>query len=206
MSLIHIAEAHAGAAFDQATIQKMLKENGQLIDTIAEYQRMGRIEDATKYQELLHKNLMYLAGRAEPSLAAQLQMENANAQVNPPTSQPVAQMAEVPQSAAQRYQPPSSLPSTSVSQQRPPGPPLQQATYPQQQNPTPPMVNGHPQPVMAQPPPPQQQPPHFGYDQNVPPQQHMYQPGMAQPPFPHAYHPGMGHVPPGYPQHQQPMR
>lgn len=58
MSLIHIAEAHAGAAFDQATIQKMLKENGQLIDTIAEYQRMGRIEDATKYQVRCARSLV----------------------------------------------------------------------------------------------------------------------------------------------------
>jgi len=60
MSAVHIGEVKNELSPDQLTVRKMLEENAQLIDTIAEYQRMGRIEEATKYQELLHRNIIYL--------------------------------------------------------------------------------------------------------------------------------------------------
>jgi hypothetical protein len=158
MSLVHIAEAHSGASLDQSTVRSLLAENGQLIDTIAEYQRMGRIEDATKYQELLHKNLTYLANLAEPSLAAALQEQQSHGSLPP---------EHTPSSTPQRF---AATPSTSssMSGMRP-----QMATYPSpHQVPTPPMINGHLSQVL-QPPPPQ----HFGYageGNAVHQQPHMY--------------------------------
>jgi hypothetical protein len=96
MSLVHLPNSKKGASPEQSTVHNMLVENGQLIETIAEYQKMGRIEDAMKYQvsvyfsfvynnvfthflssfrfqELLHRNILYLAKLAEPELATQLQ-------------------------------------------------------------------------------------------------------------------------------------
>ncbi|KAI1731643.1 SS18-like protein 2 [Ditylenchus destructor] len=72
MSLVHLSNARKGASPEQATVHNMLVENGQLIETIAEYQRMGRIEDATKYQELLHRNILYLAKLVEQSEGSEL--------------------------------------------------------------------------------------------------------------------------------------
>uniref|UniRef100_A0AC34FBB1 NADH dehydrogenase [ubiquinone] iron-sulfur protein 4, mitochondrial n=1 Tax=Panagrolaimus sp. ES5 TaxID=591445 RepID=A0AC34FBB1_9BILA len=40
------------------TLNKLLAENSNLIQTINEFQRKGRIHEAMKYQELLHKNLI----------------------------------------------------------------------------------------------------------------------------------------------------
>ncbi|CAD5206652.1 unnamed protein product [Bursaphelenchus okinawaensis] len=73
MSVARIPEAAKGASEGQTSVQKMLVENSQLIETIAEYQRMGKLEDATKYQELLHKNLMFLSNLVDPQLNIQVQ-------------------------------------------------------------------------------------------------------------------------------------
>uniref|UniRef100_A0A183CKZ2 NADH dehydrogenase [ubiquinone] iron-sulfur protein 4, mitochondrial n=1 Tax=Globodera pallida TaxID=36090 RepID=A0A183CKZ2_GLOPA len=55
--------------------RNLLIENGQLIETTAEYQRMGRIEEATKYQERLHSNLIYLAKIADSAYSSHLLQE-----------------------------------------------------------------------------------------------------------------------------------
>lgn len=73
MSVVHIPEAQKNLSPEQATVHNMLTQNGQLIETIAQYQRMGRMEEATKYHDLLHKNLMYLAKLADSEIAQQLQ-------------------------------------------------------------------------------------------------------------------------------------
>lgn len=75
MSVVHIPGVKDDASPEQATISKMLAENSQLIEAIAEYQRMGRIEDSVKYQELLHRNLMYLGNLADASLVQQIQVD-----------------------------------------------------------------------------------------------------------------------------------
>ncbi|CAL1534725.1 unnamed protein product, partial [Lymnaea stagnalis] len=51
----------------QATIQKMLDENTQLIQTISDYQMKGKSTECIQYQQLLHRNLVYLANLADSS-------------------------------------------------------------------------------------------------------------------------------------------
>jgi len=75
MSLAFVPTAQKGAMPNQTTIQKMLDENSQLIQVITDYQNQGQVEDAQKYQELLHRNLLYLASIADARLLQQLQNE-----------------------------------------------------------------------------------------------------------------------------------
>lgn len=75
MSASLIPEAK-GATEEQTSIQKMLIENGRLIEAIAEYQRLGRPNEAMKYQELLHRNLLYLGRLVDPQLAQQIQVNH----------------------------------------------------------------------------------------------------------------------------------
>lgn len=48
-----------------AQIQKMLDENGHLIQTIQEYQSKGKAQESMQYQSILHRNLVYLASIAD---------------------------------------------------------------------------------------------------------------------------------------------
>ncbi|ESO98263.1 hypothetical protein LOTGIDRAFT_114542 [Lottia gigantea] len=50
---------------NQDTIQKMLDENNQLIQTIADYQNSGKATECLQYQQVLHRNLVYLATVAD---------------------------------------------------------------------------------------------------------------------------------------------
>lgn len=50
-----------------AQIQKMLDENGHLIQTIQEYQSKGKAQEVMQYQQVLHRNLVYLASMADAS-------------------------------------------------------------------------------------------------------------------------------------------
>lgn len=50
-----------------AQIQKMLDENGHLIQTIQDYQNKGKAQECVQYQQLLHRNLVYLASIADAS-------------------------------------------------------------------------------------------------------------------------------------------
>uniref|UniRef100_A0A3P9L923 SS18L1 subunit of BAF chromatin remodeling complex n=1 Tax=Oryzias latipes TaxID=8090 RepID=A0A3P9L923_ORYLA len=43
------------------TIQKMLDENHHLIQCIMDYQSKGKKAECTQYQQILHRNLVYLA-------------------------------------------------------------------------------------------------------------------------------------------------
>ncbi|KAM9855448.1 calcium-responsive transactivator-like [Aulostomus maculatus] len=49
----------------QQTIQKMLDENHQLIQCIMDYQSKGKTAECTQYQQILHRNLVYLATIAD---------------------------------------------------------------------------------------------------------------------------------------------
>lgn len=48
-----------------AQIQKMLDENGHLIQTIQEYQSKGKAQESMQYQSILHRNLVHLASIAD---------------------------------------------------------------------------------------------------------------------------------------------
>lgn len=48
-----------------ATVQKMLDENGSLIQTIQEFQSKGKAPEVLQYQQILHRNLTYLATVAD---------------------------------------------------------------------------------------------------------------------------------------------
>jgi hypothetical protein len=48
-----------------AQVQKMLDENGHLIQTIQEYQSKGKAPEILQYQQALHRNLTYLATMAD---------------------------------------------------------------------------------------------------------------------------------------------
>ncbi|PZC77236.1 hypothetical protein B5X24_HaOG203553 [Helicoverpa armigera] len=48
-----------------AQIQKMLDENAHLIQTIQEYQSKGQLMECHQYQQVLHRNLVYLASVAD---------------------------------------------------------------------------------------------------------------------------------------------
>lgn len=45
----------------------MLDENSQLIQAIMDAQNKGKASDSVHYQNLLHKNLTYLASLADPN-------------------------------------------------------------------------------------------------------------------------------------------
>ncbi|XP_028848481.1 calcium-responsive transactivator-like isoform X2 [Denticeps clupeoides] len=49
----------------QQTIQKMLDENHHLIQCIMDYQSKGKTAECTQYQQVLHRNLVYLATIAD---------------------------------------------------------------------------------------------------------------------------------------------
>ncbi|XP_069383077.1 calcium-responsive transactivator isoform X4 [Paralichthys olivaceus] len=49
----------------QQTIQKMLDENHYLIQCIMDYQSKGKTAECTQYQQVLHRNLVYLATIAD---------------------------------------------------------------------------------------------------------------------------------------------
>lgn len=48
-----------------AQIQKMLDENAHLIQTIQDYQAKGQLMECHQYQQVLHRNLVYLASIAD---------------------------------------------------------------------------------------------------------------------------------------------
>uniref|UniRef100_A0A3B3ZLG7 SS18 N-terminal domain-containing protein n=1 Tax=Periophthalmus magnuspinnatus TaxID=409849 RepID=A0A3B3ZLG7_9GOBI len=47
------------------SIQKMLDENHHLIQCIMDYQSKGKTAECTQYQQILHRNLVYLATIAD---------------------------------------------------------------------------------------------------------------------------------------------
>uniref|UniRef100_H2Y3B8 SS18 N-terminal domain-containing protein n=1 Tax=Ciona intestinalis TaxID=7719 RepID=H2Y3B8_CIOIN len=53
------------SAVTQETIQKMLDENSRLIQCIVDEQQNGRMQDCSRYQQILHRNLVWLATVAD---------------------------------------------------------------------------------------------------------------------------------------------
>ncbi|EPB73592.1 SSXT protein [Ancylostoma ceylanicum] len=114
-----------GVPDHRSTVQALLNENSSLIKSIRDYLSMGRTEDAAKYQQLLHRNLIHLAQAADQSLLSQLrammpppvmQMQPSVAAM-PPTSQPQMGM---PMGPPQGYgYPPQGMPP--APQGLPPG-------------------------------------------------------------------------------------
>jgi len=50
---------------NQETIQKLLDENCHLIQCISEYQSKGKLQECSQYQQVLHRNLVWLATVAD---------------------------------------------------------------------------------------------------------------------------------------------
>lgn len=50
-----------------AQIQKILDENSSLIQTIQDFQNMGKANESQQHQQALHRNLVYLASFADTS-------------------------------------------------------------------------------------------------------------------------------------------
>ncbi|XP_069495510.1 SS18-like protein 2 isoform X1 [Ambystoma mexicanum] len=72
MSVTFVPEKYRRkAVINQETIQRLLEENDQLIRCIAEYQNKGRAVQCAQYQQILHRNLVYLATIADSSPSTQ---------------------------------------------------------------------------------------------------------------------------------------
>uniref|UniRef100_UPI00398F1C68 SS18-like protein 2 isoform X2 n=1 Tax=Pristiophorus japonicus TaxID=55135 RepID=UPI00398F1C68 len=68
MSVVFVPQRLRGKCeINQATIQRLLDENNQLIQCIVEYQNNGKAAECTQYQQILHRNLIYLATIADSS-------------------------------------------------------------------------------------------------------------------------------------------
>uniref|UniRef100_A0A3Q3XFA3 SS18 N-terminal domain-containing protein n=1 Tax=Mola mola TaxID=94237 RepID=A0A3Q3XFA3_MOLML len=66
MSIVFVPRKLRGTAkVNQETIQRLLDENDQLIKCIAEYMQKGRAVECVQYQQILHRNIVYLATIAD---------------------------------------------------------------------------------------------------------------------------------------------
>ena len=70
----------SGEAFSSATIQKMLDENTQLIQALIDYQNQGELKKCAQYQQMLHRNLVYLATVADSNMNLQSNLQNPSGQ------------------------------------------------------------------------------------------------------------------------------
>jgi protein SSXT len=50
---------------NQQKVQRLLDENIQLIQAVVDYQNKGRAQECEQYQQVLHRNLVYLASLAD---------------------------------------------------------------------------------------------------------------------------------------------
>lgn len=157
MSLVFAPqEIRQGVPDHRSTVQALLNENAALIKSIRDYLSVGRTEEAAKYQQLLHRNLIHLAQAADQSLLPQLREEN------PPNDENCAQLTQ------SDGRPPSGTPTSTTN------------SFPLQPQPTaqammvPPMMQVQPsvgpvptsQPQMTMPMGPHQG---YGYPQGMPP-------------------------------------
>uniref|UniRef100_A0A3Q0RB28 Ss18, like 2 n=1 Tax=Amphilophus citrinellus TaxID=61819 RepID=A0A3Q0RB28_AMPCI len=68
MSIVFVPKKLRGkATVNQETIQRLLDENDQLIRCITEYMQKGRAVECVQYQQILHRNIVYLATIADAS-------------------------------------------------------------------------------------------------------------------------------------------
>lgn len=100
-----------------AQIQKMLDENVHLIQTIQEYQAKGQLLECHQYQQVLHRNLVYLASVADANqniqnlLPPPQQLAQGNVSQAPPTNAPSSGV-DVPGGSQQQYRPPPGVSTT----------------------------------------------------------------------------------------------
>ncbi|KAF5297700.1 hypothetical protein FQA39_LY12031, partial [Lamprigera yunnana] len=80
-----------------AQIQKILDENGTLIQTIQEHQNKGKAQECSQYQHLLHRNLIFLSSIADAT-------QNIHALL--PVGNPAIVTSATPSATSQPYQPP----------------------------------------------------------------------------------------------------
>ncbi|XP_069029507.1 SS18-like protein 2 [Embiotoca jacksoni] len=68
MSIVFVPKKLRGKAkINQEIIQRLLEENDQLIRCITEYMQKGRAVECVQYQQILHRNIVYLATIADAS-------------------------------------------------------------------------------------------------------------------------------------------
>uniref|UniRef100_A0A8D3AC73 Ss18, like 2 n=1 Tax=Scophthalmus maximus TaxID=52904 RepID=A0A8D3AC73_SCOMX len=68
MSIVFVPRKQRGKAkINQETIQRLLDENDQLVRCITEYMQKGRAVECVQYQQILHRNIVYLATIADAS-------------------------------------------------------------------------------------------------------------------------------------------
>ncbi|CAL8243302.1 unnamed protein product [Lota lota] len=80
MSIVFVPKRLRGTAtINQETIQRLLEENDQLIRCITEYQQKGRAVECVQYQQILHRNIVYLATIADASPDAPMEAPNVGA-------------------------------------------------------------------------------------------------------------------------------
>ncbi|XP_040265367.1 SS18-like protein 2 [Bufo bufo] len=66
MSFVFMPEKLRGRVqIPEDNVQRLLEENDQLIRCIVEYQQKGRAAESLQYQQILHRNLIYLATIAD---------------------------------------------------------------------------------------------------------------------------------------------
>ncbi|NP_001290990.1 SS18-like protein 2 [Esox lucius] len=72
MSVAFVPKKLRGKAqINQETIRRLLDENDQLVRCIMEYMQKGRAVECVQYQQILHRNIVYLGtiADASPNLA-----------------------------------------------------------------------------------------------------------------------------------------
>jgi len=79
----------AGEPYNSATIQKMLDENTQLIKAVIDHQNQGELKKCAQYQQILHRNLVFLATVADSNMNVQSNMQSS-------TAQPLQQQSNMP--------------------------------------------------------------------------------------------------------------
>ncbi|XP_062405024.1 SS18-like protein 2 [Sardina pilchardus] len=68
MSVVFVPRRQRGKAeINQEIIQRLLDENDQLVRCIAEYMQRGRATECVQYQQILHRNIVYLGTIADAS-------------------------------------------------------------------------------------------------------------------------------------------
>ncbi|XP_051580170.1 SS18-like protein 2 isoform X1 [Myxocyprinus asiaticus] len=72
MSVVFVPKRQRGKAqINQETIQRLLDENDQLVRCITEYLQKGRATECVQYQQILHRNIVYLGTIADASTEIQ---------------------------------------------------------------------------------------------------------------------------------------
>uniref|UniRef100_A0A8C4PXK3 SS18 subunit of BAF chromatin remodeling complex n=1 Tax=Eptatretus burgeri TaxID=7764 RepID=A0A8C4PXK3_EPTBU len=113
MSLAFVNQRQRGKAeVNQGIIQKMLDENNQLIQCIMEYQSRGKASECAQYQQILHRNLVYLATIADSNQSTHIPADTAGGPDGVRGPMPTGNMARVPHAGYVQHpagQPPPSF-------------------------------------------------------------------------------------------------